>query len=95
MSDLLYLVHIYKRVYTLLSKQDQRKFNKKEFNTKIEKNIFLKEFYKARGDYVNKKQLKKPAVAGFRLRLIDLDTSIGSNNRSDIGDISDIETEEI
>ena len=48
-----------------------------------------------RTHYVNKKQLKKPAVAGFRLRLIDLDTSIGSNNRSDIGDISDIETEEI
>ena len=99
-TSMIYIDEIYNkfvcsRVYTLLSKQDQRKFNKKEFNTKIEKNIFLKEFYKARGDYVNKRQLKKPAVAGFRLRLIDLDTSIGSNNGSDIGDISDIETEEM
>ena len=51
--------------YYTLSKNDQRKYNKKGFEEKVQKNLFLRSDFKARDAYIGKVQLKKTALVGW------------------------------
>jgi hypothetical protein len=53
-------------LYSQMSKKDQRDLTLKKFNEKVEKNIFLREHYKASKTRFNKKQLTKPSLYGYR-----------------------------
>jgi hypothetical protein len=58
-------------LYSQMSEKDQRDLTANKFNGKIEKNIFLREHYRARDTYFNNKQLKKACVCGYIKRHID------------------------
>ena len=57
-------------MYSQMTKKDQRDMTAKKFNEKVEKNIFLRQYYKARDTRVNKKKLNKPAICGFKKRVL-------------------------
>lgn len=54
-------------VWELMTKKDKLKYNKKYFLDKIEKNIFLKRFYKLRKTSYRGKQYSKPFIIGHRV----------------------------
>ena len=85
-NEILYIDDIYNKFSN--SRVFQLMYNKKEFNTKIEKNIFLKPYYKSRGKSVNGVQLTKPAIVGYR-RIPE-----ETHNECEDG-LSDLETETI
>ena len=92
-NEILYIENIYNRftgsrVFQLMTKTQQKNYNKKEFNNKIEKNIFLKPFYRARNKTINGVQLTKPAIVGYR-RIPE-----ESHNECEDG-FSDLETESV
>ena len=71
-NSIVYLSDIYdvfktSTYFDNLSKADKRKFNKKHFETKVEKNNFSKKYYKMREDRVDGYQLKKDAIIGWEL----------------------------
>jgi phage/plasmid-associated DNA primase len=57
-------------MYSQMSKKDQRELTAKKFNEKVEKNIFLREHYKARDCRYNGKKLKKAAICGYKKRAL-------------------------
>ena len=57
-------------MYSQMTKKDQRDMTAKKFNEKVEKNIFLREHYRARKARFNGKQLSKPALCGFKKRVL-------------------------
>jgi phage/plasmid-associated DNA primase len=59
------------KIYSQMSKKDQRELTAKKFNEKIEKNIFLRDNYRARKATFNHFQLSKPAICGYRLRTLN------------------------
>ena len=65
--DDLYTRFTSSRVYSFMSKADQRKHTKKEFLTKITKNVFLQHYFKDRKERYNNVQLSKPAIVGYKL----------------------------
>lgn len=65
--DDLYTRFTSSRVYSFMSKADQRKHTKKEFLTKIIKNVFLQHYFKDRKERYNNIQLSKPAIVGYKL----------------------------
>ena len=74
-SDLVYIDEMLQTLkaspmYSQMTKKDQRDMTAKKFNEKVEKNIFLREHYKARNARFNNNQLSKPAICGFRKRAL-------------------------
>jgi hypothetical protein len=55
-------------LWDLMSKADKRKNTKKEFSSKVEKNIFLRQFYRPRDKYFNGVMIKQPFIVGFKLK---------------------------
>ena len=86
-SDLVYIDEMLQclkvsPMYSQMTKKDQRDLTAKKFNEKVEKNIFLRQYYKARDTRVNKKKLNKPAICGFRKRVL-----ITTSEEEELGDI--------
>ena len=50
-----------------LSKNDRRNYNKTNFETKIETNLFIRDFYRKRDTYFNGNRIKQNYVVGWRL----------------------------
>ena len=50
-----------------LSKNDRRNYNKTNFKTKIETNLFIRDFYKERDSYFNQEKIRQPYLVGWRL----------------------------
>ena len=72
-TDLVYIDEMFcglkaSEIYNKMSKKEQRELTAKKFNEKVEKNIFLRQYYKARKARFNNLQLSKPAVCGFKKR---------------------------
>lgn len=64
--DELYSRFVSSKVFSLMSKAEQRKHNKKEFLTKVSKNVFLQHHFRERDVRLKALQLKKPAIIGFK-----------------------------
>lgn len=87
-DEIVYIDDVYKQfinsnVWELMTKKDKLKYNKKYFVDNIEKNIFLKRFYKQRNSYYKGKQQFKPFIIGHRIIGSDEDCEETDNN-SDI-----------
>jgi hypothetical protein len=68
-----------------MTKRDQRDMTAKKFNDKIEKNTFLRQYYRARDRRVDGVALKKAAIVGFRRRPIEaMDTNIIEGEEGDL-----------
>jgi hypothetical protein len=60
-----------------MTKKDHRDMTAKKFDDKVEKNIFLRQHYRARDMRVDGVALKEAAIVGFRRRPIEaVDTNI-------------------
>ena len=67
-----------------MSKADQRKHTKKDFLTKITKNVFLQHSFKNRNERYNNIQLSKPAIVGYKLIEIIEDKSTEESQYEEI-----------
>jgi hypothetical protein len=79
-TDLLYIDDIFEtlqssKLFSLMSKKDQRDLTAKRFNEKVEKNIFLREDFKPRKAYFNSIRLTKPALCGYILKPIIIEST--------------------
>ena len=86
-SDLVYIDEMLQclkvsPMYSQMTKKDQRDLTAKKFNEKVEKNIFLRQYYMARKARFNNMQLSKPAICGFRKRVL-----ITTSEEEEVGDI--------
>jgi len=51
--------------YINLSKQDKREYNLGKFTQKIQKNLFMRKYFKEARSYHNGKQYEQPFIVGF------------------------------
>lgn len=71
--------------YQNMSKKDKREYNLKQFTTKINNNIFMKEFLKLRDTTYNKIKHKKPYIISYK-RIIKPSTNNKDNFNDDYSD---------
>jgi phage/plasmid-associated DNA primase len=64
--DEIYNTYTYSAVWQNMSKADRRKNNKKHFTSKIEKNLFLRQFYRPRDAYFGGNKINRPFVVGYK-----------------------------
>lgn len=61
-------------VYNNMSKLDKRKYTLKYFNEKIKTNLFLQNYYKSRGAYINCVRYNVPILTSYKF--------LNENNRN-------------
>ena len=71
-SDLVYVKDMFElfrasEYFENLNKSDKRDMTLKSFIEKVRWNIFLKQHFKDRDDYIGSVKIKKPAIVGYKL----------------------------